>query len=156
MHAKSFLIVSGLLAGAASLAAAEKPQTIPPEHLGNYWLLADTGNANIPNSGNNLNAPSCAAVSYVVEKDGSTSQVKVEKIVPEGDLRKVAASVVTAMRFAPAKQNLGKTPVATYVVIPFNLPDANSPGGAERARMLAQCKLDGYGSKADEQVIRIK
>jgi len=144
------------LCWAAAATAAEKPTVIPPERLSNYWLLADTGNAAIPNSGYNLHAPSCAAVSYVVEKDGSTSQVKVEKLVPEGDLRKVAASVVAAMRFAPAKQNLGKTPVATYVVIPFNLPDANSPGAAERARALAQCKLDGYGSKADEQVIRVK
>ena len=154
---KRCIVVVALLLGATGLvAAAEKPTTIPPERLSNYWLLADTGNAAIPNSGYNLHAPSCAAVSYVVEKDGSTSQVKVEKLVPEGDLRKVAASVVAAMRFAPAKQNLGKTPVATYVVIPFNLPDANSPGAAERTRVLAQCKLDGYGSKADEQVIRVK
>ena len=28
---------------AAPLFAAEKPTVIPPERLGNYWLLADTG-----------------------------------------------------------------------------------------------------------------
>ena len=150
-------ILAAVLFGASPLTpAAEKPISVPPERVSNYWLLADTGNPLMPNSGRNLNAPSCAAVSYVIEKDGSTSHAKLEKIVPDGDLAKVAVNVVGAMRFAPAKQNLGKTPVATYVVIPFNLPDANSPGAAERARVLAQCKLDGYGGKADEQVIRVK
>ena len=147
------------IAFTAPLCAAEKPQQLPPERLANYWLLADTGNANVPNSGTNLHAPSCAAVSYVVEKDGSTSNIKLEKIVPEGDLRKVAVSVVGAMRFSAAKQNVGKTPVATYVVIPFNLPDATSQvpaERAERARILALCQLDGYGPKPNEQVIRIK
>jgi len=139
--------------------AAEKPQTIPPERLQNYWLLADTGNANVPNSGNNLNAPSCAAVSYVVEKDGSTSHVKLEKLVPEGDLGKVAVNVVSAMRFAAAKQNQGKTPVFTYVVMPFNLPDASSPNAAERserARVLAACRLDNFAPAAKEVVVPVR
>jgi hypothetical protein len=151
------LFACGLIAVHAG--AAEKIQSIPPERLASYWLLATPPEPNIPNSGHNLNAPSCAAVSYVVEKDGSTSHVKVEKIVPEGDLSKVALSVVSAMHFAPAKQNQGKTPVATYVVMPFNLPDANSPNPAERserARVLAQCRLDNFGPPAKEMVVPIR
>ena len=153
----SMIILLLLAAGCAS--AAEKPQAIPPERLANYWLLAAPPEANMPNSGYNLNAPTCAAVSYVVEKDGSTSHVKVEKIVPEGDLRKVAVNVVGAMHFAPAKQNAGKTPVATYVVMPFNLPDANSTNPAERsvrARILAACRLDNFGPPAQETVVPIR
>jgi hypothetical protein len=144
---------------AASVSGVEKPQTILPERLQNYWLLADTGNANVPNSGSNLNAPSCAAVSYQVEKDGGTSHVKLEKLVPAGDLGKVAVSVVSEMRFAATKQNPGKTPVATYVVIPFNLPDATSQVVAERserARVLAACQLDGYGPAQKEIVVPIR
>ena len=155
--------IRGLLtvAGCAAVPAfcAETPQPIPPERVANYWLLADTGSPLIPNSGRNLHEPSCAAVSYVIEKDGSTSHAKVEKIVPEGDLRKVAVNVVAAMRFAPAKQNLGKTPVATYVVLPFNLPDANSPDAAqrsERARVLAACRLENFGPAAKETVVPIR
>jgi hypothetical protein len=143
--ARLFLMVTGTFAAVAF--AAEKPEAIPPEHLANYWLLASAGDANAPNSGRNLDAPSCAAVSYIVEKDGSTSQVKLEKLVPEGDLGKVAVSAVAGMRFAAAKQNLGKERVFTYVVIPFNLPDANSPNPADhaqRARVLAACKLDHF------------
>jgi hypothetical protein len=132
---------------ASVCAAAEKPQVIPPERLANYWLLASAGEANVPNSGHNLDAPSCAAVSYIVEKDGSTSQVKLERLVPDGDLGKVAVGVVAGMRFAAAKQNLGKDRVFTYVVIPFNLPDANSTNAANRAKraqVLAACKLDNF------------
>jgi len=152
------LNVFALLATSAA-DAAEKTQSIPPERLANYWLLAEAPEANMPNSGYNLNAPSCAAVSYVVEKDGSTSHVKLEKVMPEGDLGKVAVNVVSAMRFATARLNQGKTPVSTYVVIPFNLPDANSPNAAERserARVLAACRLDNFGPPAKETVVPIR
>lgn len=154
---KTLLSSLPLLLAAGAALAAEKPQTIPPERLQAYWLLADTGNPSVPNSGRNLNAPSCAAVSYVVEKDGSTSHVKLEKIEPDGDLAKIAVNVVGAMRFAPAPQNLGKTPVLTYVVLPFNLPDATAPNATDRelrASTLAKCRLDNFAPNAD--VIRVR
>jgi hypothetical protein len=135
--------------------AAEKPQVIPPERLGNYWLLAQSPQANAPNSGRNLDAPSCAAVSYIVEKDGSTSHAKLERLVPDGDLGKFAVSVVAGMQFAPAKQNLGKDRVFTYVVIPFNLPDAasaNADDRAKRASVLAACKLDNFKQDGKEVI----
>jgi hypothetical protein len=148
-----FALVCALMTSA--VLAAEKPQIIPPERLANYWLLAQAPEANAPNSGRNLNAPSCAAVSYIVEKDGSTSQAKLERLVPEGDLGKFAVSVVAGMRFAAAKQNLGKERVFTYVVIPFNLPDANSPNAADRAKRsqaLAACKLDNFKQDGKEVI----
>jgi len=89
-------------------------------------------------------------VSYVVEKDGSTSNIELKKLVPEGDLGKVAVGVVRDMQFAPAPDNAGKTPVYTYVVIPFNLPGAASTNEADvalRKRVLDACKLDGFGGK---------
>jgi hypothetical protein len=135
-----------------SAIAAEKPQVIPPERLANYWLLLSgtAKQANAPNSGRNLDAPSCAAVAYVVEKDGSTSHVELKRLVPDGDLGKVAVSVVSDMQFAAAAQNPGKTPVSTYVVMPFNLPNPNStnaPDIALRARTLGACKLEGFGAR---------
>lgn len=144
-------LLAGLFAGSAC--AAEKPQTIPPEHLQNYWLLAEPPSPMIPNSGRNLNAPSCAAVSYVVEKDGTTSSAKLEKLVPDGDLGKVAANVVASMHFVAAPQNRGKTPVFTYVVIPFNLPDATTPALAEqRAKALAQCRLENFAPGSNDVI----
>jgi hypothetical protein len=142
-----------LLAIAASSAyAAERIQTIPPEHLSNYWLLQSNSAAqtNVPNSGVNLDAPTCAAVSYVVEKDGSTSHVKVERLVPQGDLSKVAFGAVSGMHFAPAAANVGKDAVYTYVVMSFNVPGAQSTNAedkAVRARVSNACKLDDFTAR---------
>jgi hypothetical protein len=135
-----------------SAAGAERPQTIPPERLGNYWLLLSgtAKQANVPNTGRNLDAPTCAAVSYIVEKDGSTSNAELKRLVPDGDLGKVAVGIVREMQFAAAPDNAGKTPVYTYVVIPFNLPSAASTNAADiaqRKRALDACKLEGFGGK---------
>jgi len=150
-------IVCALLATAAApwVAGAEIAPAVPagvkrvaPDHLGNYWLLdPDSAQANVPNSGYGLDAPTCAAVSYVIENSGATSHVKLEKIAPQGPLGKVALNVVRGMRFAAAPQNAGKEAVFTYVVMPFNLPDpaATRPADrAERARVLDACKLADY------------
>jgi len=155
---KTMFAATALLAG-LSCFAAEKPQVIPPERLANYWLLLSgtAKQANAPNSGRNLDAPSCATVAYVVEKDGSTSNVELRRIVPEGDLGKVAVSVVKDMQFAPAPQNLGKTPVSTYVVMPFNLPNAASTNPADialRQRTLDACKPEGVGAKETASPVR--
>src|SRR5512141_1932189 len=146
-------------AGATALAsAADTPQTdripagvkrVEPDRLAHYWLLdpASAQQANVPNSGYGLDMPTCAAVSYVVEKNGATSHVKLEKVVPDGPLGKVAVGVVKVLRYAAAAENAGKDPVATYVVMPFNLPDAASTNPADRAtrtRVLDACKLANF------------
>jgi hypothetical protein len=121
---------------------------VAPERLGSFWLLdPESAQANVPNSGYGLDAPTCAAVSYVVENSGATSHVKLEKIAPEGPLGKVALNVVRGMRFAAAPQNAGKEAVFTYVVMPFNLPDPASTKPADRAertRVLDACKLADF------------
>jgi hypothetical protein len=89
-------------------------------------------------------------VSYVVEKDGSTSHVRLERVVPQGDLSKVAVSVVSGMHFAAAPSNLGKDPVYTYVVMPFNLPGAQSTNAedkATRVRVTNACKLEDFAQR---------
>ncbi len=123
---------------------------VEPDRLAHYWLLdpASAQNANVPNSGYGLDAPTCAAVSYVVEKNGATSHVKLERIVPDGPLGKVAVGVVQVLRYGAAADNPGKDPVATYVVMPFNLPGAASTNPADRAtraRVLDACKLENFG-----------
>jgi hypothetical protein len=121
---------------------------LPPERLVNYWLLdPDSAQANVPNSGAGLDAPTCVAVSYMIEKNGTTSRVKLERAVPQGPLAKVAVNVVKGMRFAPTAQNAGKEPVYTYVVIPFNLPVAGSRNPADlaqRKQVLDACNLPDF------------
>ena len=121
------------LLATASGVAAEKPQVIPPERLANYWLLASAGRANAEFPGRNLDAPIAAPRFPISSKKmaSAPARAKLERLVPDGDLGKVfAVGVVAGMRFAAAKQNLGKDRVFTYVVIPFNLPDANSTDAA--------------------------
>lgn len=154
------LAIAVLLPVVAAAADAPETERIPagvkrvePERLAHYWLLdpASAQQANVPNSGYGLDAPTCAAVSYVVEKNGATSHVKLERVVPDGPLGKVAVGVVKVLRYAAAAGNAGKDPVATYVVMPFNLPDAASTNPADRAtrtRVLDACKLASFAPVA--------
>lgn len=128
--------------------SADKLQVVEPDRLAKYWLLSATDGAQVPNTGGrNLDAPSCATVSYVIEKTGITSHIKLEKVVPDGDLGKVAVSVVKGLAYTAAAANIGKDAVYTYIVMPFNLPDATSTKPdekAQRARVLAACKLPDF------------
>lgn len=154
-------LAAGLLVLVCAPAAAQSPpadapapnaRQVPPERLAHYWLLdPDSAQANVPNSGYGLDRPTCALVSYVIEKNGTTSHVKLEKVVPDGPLGKVAINIAGGMRFAPAAQNAGKDPVATSVVIPFNLPPAGSGNAADQAlrtRVLGACAADGAAPPA--------
>ncbi len=146
---------------AVNTLAAERVYLIAPDRLAHYWLLqsASATQANVPFRGKNLNAPTCAAVAYTVGNDGRTRDIQLEKIVPDGDLAKVAVDVVARMRFVATPQNAARLPVRTYVVMPFNLPDANSPNGAERARRqqaLNACKLSGYGETEKPVVVPVR
>ena len=129
-----------LLLISAGAIAAEKPQTIPPERLQNYWLLLSgtAKQANVPNSGRNLDAPTCAAVSYIVEKDGSTSNIELKKLVPDGDLGKVAKSVASGLHFEATAHNAGKDRVFSWLIFPFNLP----ADPAARTAVMKQCQID--------------
>ncbi len=146
------LVFFALMLTSSSVFGAERIQTIPPERLANYWLLQSSSAAQtaVPNAGVNLDAPTCAAVSYIVEKDGSTSHVKLERIVPQGDLSKVALGIVQSMRFEAAVPNAGKEAVYTYVVMPFNLPNPRSTNvddKALRVRITDACKLDDFSQR---------
>ncbi len=140
------------VAAAQAQALPAGVQKIPPERLAHYWLLVpESAQANAPNSGAGLDVPTCVAVSYLVEKNGTTSHVKLEKAVPPGPLGKVAANVVKGMRFAPTKDNAGKDPVFTYVVMPFNAPGAESTAAtdrAERKRIIDPCNVSDFPAPA--------
>jgi hypothetical protein len=147
----ALILIAGSLAHADAHSAEALPagvQKIAPDRLEHYWLLVPaSAQANVPNSGYGLDAPTCVAVSYLIEKNGATSHVKLERVVPPGLLGKVAMNVVSGMRFAPAAQNAGKEAVLTYVVMPFNAPGAESTAPADlaaRKRILEPCNLADF------------
>ncbi len=130
-----------LLSCAASAFAqsTDAPKVVAPDKLAGYWvLLNDSVTADVPILARNISAPGCAAVSFVVEKDGSTSQIKVQRVVPAGDLAKVAQSMAKNMRFEPTVTNAGRTRVFSWLIFPFNSPaDAKA-----RSAMMQPCAID--------------
>lgn len=128
---------------ASSLASAQMDQTppkvIPSEQLDKYWVMTATSvNADVPNVGRNMNQPACATVSFVIEKNGTTSTIKVQRVVPDGDLGKVARSVAAGLKFEATALNAGKDRVFSWLIFPFNLP-ADAAG---RTAVMKQCQID--------------
>ncbi|MEO6968395.1 MAG: energy transducer TonB [Rhodanobacteraceae bacterium] len=135
------LIASLLLLAATTTFAATNIRAVAPERLGSYWRMTNTEiDADVPNIGRNMDKPGCAAVSYTVGADGKTRDIVVRRVVPNGDLGKVAASAVADLHYAPANGNDAREPAYTYIIMPFNLP----PDPAVRERVTAACKLTGF------------
>jgi hypothetical protein len=127
--------------GTAAMPAAAATRIVAPDRLPAYWLLTNTSvDADIPNTGRNLSQPGCAAVSYTIGSDGKTRDIVARKVVPQGDLGSVAASIVSRFSYAQAQTNGTGEPVSTYYIVQFNLP----ADPAERARITKQCELPGY------------
>lgn len=128
----------------AAATAALAQSTLPPrvvvaDKLAQYWAIDRSSvQADAPNYGKNIQQPGCATVSFVVEKDGSTSTIKVQKVAPEGDLGKVAASAASHLRFEPTVANSGRERVFSWLIFPFNLP----PDAAARTAVMQQCHVD--------------
>ena len=130
---------AALLVSAVSSAAINPNiRVVQPADLTNYWVMTNTSlNVDVPNSGVNLSKPTCAAVTYMIGSDGVTRNIVVRKTIPAGDLKTVAASAVKDMHYVPGKDNVGREPVFTYIVIPFNLP----ADPAARKRITDACTL---------------
>ena len=134
-----FLLASGGIAFAQSDAP---PRVVIPDKLAGSWVLINSSvEADVPNTAKNISSPGCAAVSFVVEKDGSTSTIKVQRVVPAGDLTKIAESMAKNMRFEPTVSNAGKDRVFSWLIFPFNLPQ----DPAARTAVMQQCQIDKLG-----------
>lgn len=138
--APSLLVAALLVAGMP--ATAQEAQRMAPEQLSNQWILLNRDvSVDVPNSGVNIYKPSCIAVTYTIGSDGVPMNVQVAKMVPKSDLGKAAVSAVSNFRYGPSLANKNHMPVSTYYVVPFN--SADDP--AQRAQLMAPCKLPGYG-----------
>ena len=115
------------------------PRVVVPDKLAGSWVLINSSvEADVPNIAKNISMPGCAAVSFVVEKDGSTSAIKVQRVVPQGDLAKIAESMAKNMRFEPSVSNAGRDRVFSWLIFPFNLPQE----AAARTAVMQQCQID--------------
>jgi len=118
------------------------PRVVVPDKLAGSWVLINSSvEADVPNIAKNISMPGCAAVSFVVEKDGSTSAIKVQRVVPQGDLAKIAESMAKNMRFEPSVSNAGRDRVFSWLIFPFNLPQE----AAARTAVMQPCQIDKLG-----------
>lgn len=123
MHKIAAALVALSVSAASAAAINPNIRAVQPADLNNYWVMTNTSlDVDVPNSGVNLSKPTCAAVTYLIGSDGVTRDIVVRKTIPAGDLKTVAASAVKDMHYVPGASNVGREPVFTYIVIPFNLP----------------------------------
>ena len=135
------LLLALAMGGAAPLLAQSQARMVGPEHIQSYWIMLNTKvDADVPNSGNNMDKPGCVAVSYMIGSDGVPQEVTVRKVVPQSDLGAVGKSVVSNFRYGPTLTNRSSEPVSTYFIVPFNLP----ADPAQRQAITNACKLPGY------------
>jgi hypothetical protein len=135
----SVIGISAPSVGAAQSMDQSPPRVIPSEQLAKYWVMSNTSvAADVPNFGRNVNEPGCAAVSFVIEKNGTTSNIKVQRVVPEGDLGKIAKSVASNLHFEATLLNAGKDRFFSWLIFPFNLPA--DPGA--RTAVMQQCLIE--------------
>lgn len=136
----ALLVAALLVAGLPAM--AQEARRVAPEQLSNDWILLNRDvSVDVPNSGVNIYKPSCIAVTYLIGTDGVPMNVRVAKMVPPSDLGKAAVSAVSNFRYGPSLTNKNHTPVDTYYIVPFN----SSDDPAQRAQLMAPCKLPGYG-----------
>ena len=142
MKRLAFMTLALSVAAGASAQSIDAPKVVVPDKLADYWVLINSSvEADVPNIAKNINTPGCAAVSFVVDKNGSTSQIKVQRVVPAGDLGKIAQSMAMHMRFEPTVANSARGRVFSWLIFPFNSPaDADA-----RSAMMKPCAIDKLG-----------
>lgn len=135
------LAVASALAALATAAVAQAPpREVSTAELAKYWLVASASpTADAPHNAKGLDRPTCVAVRYVILADGTTSDIVLEKVVPQSGLGTVAVSFVRSLRYAPGPANKAQNPVSTRVVLPLNLPP---PSGDEAQRAQIQKQRD--------------
>lgn len=127
-----------LSAVAATAGAQAPPREVSPADLGKYWLVTNSSVwTDVPHNGKGLDKPTCAALRYVINGDGTTSGIVLEKLVPDSSLGSVAISFVSGLRYAAGPSNKSLNPVSTRLVLPLNLPLLKG-NDAERAQIQAQ------------------
>lgn len=144
----SRFIVVAVACVCAPLAFAQKvelgPKAVKPERLAHYWTLDNSSvEADVPNMARGIAQATCATVSFIVESDGSTSHVKVQKVEPESQLRGIAESMGQRIRFNPTVDNMGRDRIFSWLIFPFNMP--SDP--ARRTAIMQPCALDSIAFK---------
>lgn len=143
------MVVIASLALAPSAFAQKVPRSVSPEALEKYWVMMKSSvEGNAPLGGKNMEQSGCAAVSFIVEKNGRASDITVEKVEPPGGLGELAASIASNLEFEPTISNAGRDRVFSSLIFPFNLP----PDPEARTAIMQRCVIPARAWKPKQAV----
>jgi len=141
-------ILASVLFVAIAMADAPPPAdedllAVGPQDLRRYWTreplsLADVVAArDLPRG-----SIGCAAVGFIIERDGSTSSFRLLRDMPPETFGALARKVVASLKFAPTAANVEHQPVFTYLTISFRAPDADVSGKRRAAPVSLDDRLN--------------
>ena len=137
-------------AGSADTGGDDDVIVANPEERSSYWVLEHASvERNVKPRDVPRGAVGCSAVSFIIEKNGTTSTGKVLRSMPEGQWDEVSRKVVAGLRFTPGPKNPKPDAVFTYLTITFTGPGEKTLGShvAPRVqlddRMNELCEIKG-------------
>lgn len=139
-----------LLASPAVLAAGDDLLAVGPGDLPKVWKLQPKKWRVDLDAVETKSSVGCAAVSFIIEPNGSTSGYKLLRSVPEGDYVKAAQAIVGMFRFEPGPLNPKHEAVFTYLTISFNDLHDKALGSNIRkpitvdSRLNRMCAVEGF------------
>ena len=149
MSLRILMVVITSLGLAPSAFAQKVPRSVSPESLEKYWVMMKSSvEGNAPLGGKNMEQSGCAAVSFIVEKNGRASDITVEKVEPPGGLGELAASIASNLEFEPTISNAGRDRVFSSLIFPFNLP----PDPEARTAIMQRCVIPARAWKPKQAV----
>src|SRR5690606_14911518 len=143
MALRPVVILLALACAAPAAAQSVAPvRAALPDNLAHYCVVVNASSeAGVPHIARTFSSPRGAALSVVAAMGGRTSTIKVQHVVPAGDLGGIATSMAKNMRFEPTVSNAGRDRVFSWLIFPFNLP----PEPADRTAVMQQCHIEKVG-----------
>ncbi|HET7843015.1 MAG TPA: TonB family protein [Xanthomonadales bacterium] len=139
-----------LLSASVVLAAGDDLLAVGPQDLPKVWKLRHEKWKVRTDTTDAKTGVGCAAISFVIEPNGRTSNFKVLRTVPEGDYEQAAKELAKAFRFEPGPMNAKKEAVFTYMTVTFNNRRDKTLGSNIRepitidSRLNRMCAVEGF------------
>jgi len=137
------LISSGMMLLLQSAAIAGGVIAID-EQLDEYWLVEKKVAPRYPMRALNNGIMGCAAVGYIIEADGSTSNHKVLAFYSSTVFDNSAIKAAKKFRYRPAEQNPDKISTLTINVFTYEITTGKDVNGDSetREKLVDVCKTD--------------